>query len=70
MKKRKTMKRILATVCFECCNVNPVQGRPGFISRPIGQRPALGESVEVIGRCSNSKAPVCRIELSQTDAFV
>lgn len=60
MKKRKTMKRILATVCFECCNVNPSYGRLGFISRPIGHHPALGESVEVTGRCSGCPISLIR----------
>lgn len=60
MANRKTLKRILATVCFECCHTDHNTGGLGLICRTGGNHPALGEKVELDGKCKGCPVAVLR----------
>lgn len=60
MAKRKTTKRILGTVCFECCNTTPGIPWTGLRTRPSGQHPKLGEKVDLNGECKSCPIGVIR----------
>lgn len=60
MAGKKTLKKILATVCFECCHNDHNTGGLGLLCRPNGNHPALGEKVELDGRCKGCPVAVLR----------
>lgn len=51
MANKNSLKRIMATVCFECCHTDFRTGGTRKVSRRPGQHPELGEQVELEGRC-------------------
>lgn len=59
MAKRKTVKRILATVCFECCNTSSAPWS-GLITRSNGRHPKLGEKVDLKWKCKGCPIGVMR----------
>ena len=60
MKKRKTLNRILATVCFECCNTAQPFAYAGLQCRPKGQHSELGSKVDLNGKCAGCPVGVLR----------
>ena len=60
MANEKTLAKILATVCFECCHTDHKTGGLGLLCRPAGRHPELGETVNADGKCKACPIAVLR----------
>lgn len=60
MENEKTLEKVLATICFECCHTDHKTGGLGLLCRPDGNHPKLGETVDINGKCNGCPIAVLR----------